>query len=43
LINSEKDRGQTYEFASASLVDAIACAISMIVAFSSLVGRIQPF
>lgn len=25
------------------MVDAIACAISMIVAFSSLVGRIQPF
>ena len=41
--NSKQDRGDTYELEAASMVDAIACAISMIVAFSSLIGRIQPF
>lgn len=39
----DRDLGMIESYTYSSIADAIACAISMLVAFSALVGRIQPF
>lgn len=41
FLNKGQDRGITTALTHASIADAIACAISLIIAFSALVGRIQ--
>lgn len=41
FANIGQDRANTSDYTHASLVDAIACSIAMLVAYASLIGRIQ--
>ena len=41
LVNVGQDRFITFAYSHYSFVDAIACALANVVAFSSLVGRVQ--